>query len=104
MVEYSIAYNYFQINKNNCSYFVENCVYLLLKGETAMMLKYSSISLPEQMAKKIRKMHKAYQPMMLLSGFVNEMITTYFETHCPECHEDLTVKTETCSCKLSERS
>lgn len=69
-----------------------------------MMLKYSSISLPEQMAKKIRKMHKVYQPMMLLSGFVNEMITTYLETHCPECHADLTVKTETCSCKLSERS
>lgn len=68
------------------------------------MIKYSSISLPEKMAKDIRKLHKAYEPMMLLSGFVNEMIALYLKTHCPECKGSLPLTAGTCSCKSTERT
>ncbi|MBE3122222.1 MAG: hypothetical protein IMZ58_08470 [Thermoplasmata archaeon] len=66
-------------------------------------MKYSSISLPDQMAKKIRKMHKAYEPMMLLSGFMNDMIELYLKTHCPECNCGLKTIIESCPCKSPER-
>jgi hypothetical protein len=63
------------------------------------MEKYSSISLPRSVSKRVRDMHKAYQPRMLLSGFVQELLDVYNETHCPECNSALNIKAEPCSCR-----